>query len=287
MATLTTHFEQFVKDRHYLQNVSDRTLEWYRLAFKQFTAAGHQDATERSAKAFVIGLRERGVKPVTCNNRARALNAFFVWLHREGHLEKPIRIPLQREERKMLQTFTEAQLRALIVFKPRNAGERRAHTLAMLLMDTGCRVDEALSLHVPDIDLDNVLLQVRGKGQKERIVPFSLVLRRVLFLWLKQRKDPLRSELVFPTRTGSKLSRRNATRAHYDLLARLGLPKCGFHRLRHTFATNYLRNGGDVVRLSRVLGHSQITTTMRYLHLQTEDLQKSHQQISMLERLSR
>ena len=82
-----------------------------------------------------------------------------------------------------------------------------------------------------------------------------------------------------------RLGQRNALRAHYALLRRLEIPKSGFHRLRHTFATSYLQNGGDVVRLSRVLGHSQITTTMRYLHLVTTDLQKPHQQLSILNRL--
>ena len=91
--------------------------------------------------------------------------------------------------------------------------------------------------------------------------------------------------MVFPTRGGAKLNQRNALRAHHILLKRLAIPKSGFHRLRHTFATSYLQNGGEVVRLSRVLGHTQITTTMRYLHLMTADLQEPHQQLSILNRL--
>jgi integrase/recombinase XerD len=65
----------------------------------------------------------------------------------------------------------------------------------------------------------------------------------------------------------------------------MGLPQSGFHRLRHSFATSYLRNGGDVVRLSETLGHSQLSTTMRYLHLVTEDLAEPHQRLSPLNRL--
>jgi len=62
-------------------------------------------------------------------------------------------------------------------------------------------------------------------------------------------------------------------------------PQNGFHLLRHTFATQYLRAGGDVVRLSIILGHSEISTTMKYLHLLTEDLQRPHQGLSILNRL--
>jgi site-specific recombinase XerD len=95
----------------------------------------------------------------------------------------------------------------------------------------------------------------------------------------------IRSELMFPTRDGGKWEQRNALRSHYCLLKRLGLPRSGFHLLRHTFATQYLRNGGDVVRLSIVLGHSEVSTTMKYLHLLTEDLQRPHQGLSILNRL--
>src|SRR4029450_4780731 len=163
----------------------------------------------------------------------------------------------------------------------------RASALACTLTDTGVRIEEALGLRRADVDFDNLLLKVRGKGRKERLVPFSFELRRVLFRLeqLRSRQGWLACEWLFPTREGTKLGQRNALRAHYALLKRAGVPKSGFHRLRHTFATSYLQNGGDVVRLSRVLGHAQLTTTMRYLHLVTTDLQKPHQQLSILNRL--
>ena len=82
-----------------------------------------------------------------------------------------------------------------------------------------------------------------------------------------------------------KWEKRNSTTSLHLLLQKLGLPRFGWHRLRHTFATNYLRRGGDIVRLSMVLGHTQITTTQRYLHLLTDDLSASHQKVSILNRL--
>ena len=73
--------------------------------------------------------------------------------------------------------------------------------------------------------------------------------------------------------------------SYYCLQRRLGQPRSGFHRLRHTFATQYLKQGGDLVRLSLILGHSEVSTTMRYLHLLTEDLQRPHEGLSILTRL--
>ena len=90
---------------------------------------------------------------------------------------------------------------------------------------------------------------------------------------------------MFPSREGGRREQRNALRSYYCMLRRLGLLRSGFHRLRHSFATQYLRNGGDVVRLSIVLGHSEISTTMKYLHLLTEDLQRPLQSLSILNRL--
>ena len=79
--------------------------------------------------------------------------------------------------------------------------------------------------------------------------------------------------------------KRNATTSLHLLLKKLHLPRFGWHRLRHTFATDYLRQGGDIVRLAMVLGHSQITTTQRYLHLLTSDLVQAQQRTSLLNRL--
>jgi integrase/recombinase XerD len=176
MTALSVHFDSFLKDRQYLKNVSPRTLEWYRLAFKQFAASqGAEPISQQSARAFVVALRERGVIAITCNNRIIALNAFLRWMHQEGNLAAPIRIPLQKVEQKTVPTLTDSQLRALLTFKPKQWGQRRAFVLANLLIDTGVRIEEALGLRVTDIDLDNMLAKVRGKGRKERIVPFSLL----------------------------------------------------------------------------------------------------------------
>jgi site-specific recombinase XerD len=109
----------------------------------------------------------------------------------------------------------------------------------------------------------------------------SVKLRRMLYRWCAKHTG----DRVFGARDGGRLKHRNALRQHYLLLTAAGVSKCGFHRLRHTFATSYLRHGGEVVRLSRILGHSELDTTMKYVHMLTGDLQQPHQQLSVLNRL--
>jgi integrase/recombinase XerD len=134
--------------------------------------------------------------------------------------------------------------------------------------------------------LDNLLLTVVGKGRKQRRVPFSAELRKPLFRFTQvKEREEIVSELMFPTRNGGRWEHRNARRSYNCLLKNLWLRPCGFHLLRHTMATQYLRNGGDVVRLSIILGHSEVSTTQKYLHLLTEDLQRPHQGLSRLNRL--
>ncbi len=106
----------------------------------------------------------------------------------------------------------------------------------------------------------------------------------IRFAKIKERHD-VPGEWMFPAPDGGKWHQRNALRSHYLLLRRLGVPKSGFHRLRHTFAKQYLKHGGDVVRLCKILGHSEVSTTMKYLHLVTADLQAPHQRLSILNRL--
>jgi integrase/recombinase XerD len=189
-------------------------------------------------------------------------------------------------EKRLLRTHDEPILRALLTFRAKDFAQWRVYALVSTILDTGCRIDELLTARTADFDIDNLLITVCGKGRKERRVPFGIELRKVLFRFGQfKNRAGVRSELMFPAREGGKWEQRNALRSYYCLLKRLGLPRSGFHRLRHTFATQYLRNGGDVVRLSIILGHSEISTTMKYVHLLTEDLQRPHQSLSILNRL--
>jgi integrase/recombinase XerD len=287
---LATLFDQFLKERTYLKNVTSATLRWYQIAFKSYRKAIADDVAPLPTKAtlqqFVIHLRDRGVRPITCNTYIGAMNAFCTWLHQEGHAAGRVKLSKLRVERRVLQLLNETQMRVLIGHKPSSFGQRRVHLAALLILDTGLRIAEALYLRHDSVDYDNLVLKVFGKGQKERLVPFSPELRKRLYRFqqLKEKKG-IRSDFLFAGFAGTRWEKRNSTTALYLMQRKLGLPMFGWHRLRHTFATNYLRQGGDIVRLSMVLGHTQITTTQRYLHLLTEDLSASHQKVSILNRL--
>jgi integrase/recombinase XerD len=282
-------FEHFLRERRYLRNVTTSTLEWYETAFKSLQKTLGADVprlTKSNLQQFVVAMRQRGMKPVSCNTYIKAVNAFCLWLHHEGHLDERLQLSMLKVEQRVIQTLSDRSMQTLLNQKPKRFDAWRLHALVCLLLDTGLRIDEALTLRTVDVDFDNLLVTVFGKGRKERRVPFSFELRKVLFRYEQLRaKRHARCELMFPSREGTAWDQRNSLRGLHILQEKLDLPTFGWHRLRHTFATNYLRQGGDIVRLSMVLGHTQITTTQRYLHLLTEDLSASHQKVSILSRL--
>jgi integrase/recombinase XerD len=131
--------------------------------------------------------------------------------------------------------------------------------------------------------MDNLLVTLDGKGRKQRVVPFSFELRRNLVRYIRDcKRKPER--LLFASRNETRLDRRAALRAVKGLCRRLGFepPARTLHAFRHTFAVNYLRRGGSVFHLQKVLGHSTLEMTRRYANLVTADLQAVHERVSLL-----
>jgi integrase/recombinase XerD len=285
-------YQQFIREKQYLLNVSDRTVEGYKWAWKAFAPAlkGKELVTKADVLKRIAELKSKGLSTVSVNTYLRSVNAFCTWLFNEGHSPTHLRITRLKEEKKVLQTFSDAQVAILVGFRGTTVTEQRIHTLACLLLDTGIRIDEALSIErSTDIDWDQLLLMIRqGKGARQRVVPFSLQLRKVLFRFTAQHK-PQYGDLLFFADKGERLGQRNALRDFKLTCQKLGISgvRCSFHTLRHAFALAYLRNGGDVFRLQRILGHQKLDMTRRYVNLGTEDLQAVHQRFSLFAQANR
>ena len=182
----------------------------------------------------MVALRDRGVRPVTCNTWMRALNAFSRWLLERGDLPASIRLRPIKVEHRLIKTLDPKAIHRLVMFTPRGFAQWRSYALACALLDTGCRIQELLTARTEDFDFDDLLtVTVVGKGDKQRRIPFSVDLRRILFRYQQQReREAIRDPLMFPARSGGSWEQRNALRSFYLLQDRLQLPRVGFHRLR-------------------------------------------------------
>jgi integrase/recombinase XerD len=179
-------FAEFLKERVYLLNVSPTTVTYYQCAFKAWTRHASES---KDPKQWIVNMRTAGLSAVSCNTYICAMNAYWKWAGEPHHLG------YLKEEQKILATLTPAHISRLLQFRPKGRNMQRAHTLTLLLLDTGLRISEALGLAWDRVDLDNLVLRVLGKGGKHRVVPFSFECRKLLYRWRQQST----SDFVFPT----------------------------------------------------------------------------------------
>lgn len=280
--TLEQIFESFIREKQYLDNRSPRTVKHYRAAFKTYRRfVTCDEVTQDSINSFVIEAMRAGMSAGCLNSYIRGLNSFLDWLHEQELTPTRLRCKRLKQEQKVGRAFTDEELQRLLSYKPESFGERRAHTLALALIDTGGRVDEFLSLTRESVNFESLTIKVKGKGSKERSVPMSIELRRVLMRYMKTHEHAL----VFPARNGAKFDYQNSYRDFTNLQKRLGIAPIGFHALRRTFAKSYLRHGGNLIYLKAVLGHVRLETTERYVEVEERALQETHARTSPLARL--
>lgn len=265
----------FLQEKKYLENVSNHTIVLYETSFKKFYNAIN---SLEDIKKRVVELREAGKdNPVSVNTYLRHIKCFYLWQGKEWKL------PWLKEEAKLIQTLSADSVSTLLRHKPKGRNLTRAHLVALTILDTGLRASEVLGLTKEDIDLDSLVFRVRGKGGKHRLVPFSSELRKSLFRYI-QRQVVIQPRFLFGTNNNTTVSVRNLER-DFKVLGQ----KCGItgrfhpHGLRHFFAINYLRNGGDLFTLSRILGHSSISTTQIYLRsMGIDQIKETHAKFSPL-----
>ena len=181
-------FPDFIRERQLLSNVSPSTLEWYKHSFKWLRTDCPSQEELRDA---VLRMRDKGLKATGCNSAIRAINTYVHWVNagpdvKCGSACKHPKIAQLKEPQLVLPTFTEQQVRLLVAWKPKGQYERRLHLLILFLLDTGCRISEALTLHLSEVDFENLLVTLDGKGRKQRVVPFSFELRKAMFRHRKE-----------------------------------------------------------------------------------------------------
>ena len=276
---MLTKFEEFVEEKKYLTNVTDNTVDHYHCAYHawgKFLPEDPKDINEAVLKKAVIAMQKSGISTISVNTYIRPLNTYLRWL------KTGLKVPYLIEPEHVPRTFTPDQVQQLLALRPRGVADRRVALAIAIVADCGLRAEEMLGLEVHDIDLESCLIRVRlGKGRKDRLVPMSIPLRKRIYLYLKSAPS---TQQLFATRTRTVWIYRNALRDLKVFCKRLGIsgPKVSWHSFRHSFATNYIRQGGDVMMLSRILGHTSLTMTQRYVHLQTEDLRAVHDRRTML-----
>jgi integrase/recombinase XerD len=276
--------QSFLDAGKYLRNWSPKTVPTYQRALTVLCeTVPVENITQPALNAWVVSLRQRGLEPSGANCYIKAANSFLTWLHESGHLEKRLIIKRLPVRPAPIQSFTDDEVKRLLAGPKKGRVNPRNKALMWLLFDTGLRIDEALGLERKNVDWENLTFRIRGKGSRVRVVPYSPQLRKLLF---KLTSDS-HYQYVLASRDGHRLIHRNIFRDMRCYAVRCGVSGFHPHKCRHFFATSFLRAGGDLYRLSRILGHSNIQTTTIYLRsINVDQLRESHSVCSPLARLA-
>jgi integrase/recombinase XerD len=143
-------FEQFLRERRYLGNISERSIEWYRWAFKWLVIESPDDA---ALKDCILRMREGGLSPRSVNGFITAVNAYLKWSGSSLKMKK------MKCEQKVLSTYAQEDIHVFVRWKPKTRCQRRLQVMILMLADTGCRISELLGLCWPDVNLDDLLME--------------------------------------------------------------------------------------------------------------------------------
>jgi integrase/recombinase XerC len=232
------------------------------------------EVTKVDVTAYLADLHRRGLAKSSVCRKLSALRAFYRFLRqRRLAAEDPCAAlsnpKMPKIHPKVLNV--DQALHLVDTQMPPNPLGLRDQALLEVLYGSGLRVSEALGLDFAHLDLDQGLARVLGKGRKERIVPLTGAAVDSLRRYLEQRGafgPAAREQAIFLGRRGGRLTRRQADRIVKEAALRSGVPAgISPHTLRHSFATHMLQAGADLRSVQELLGHSRISTTQRYTHL--------------------
>lgn len=276
---------------------SKKTLALYRYVFDSFGKWYGQEElcgiTANQLRGYLAYLAgEKNYKPNSVHVCFRCLRTFFNFLAREGLLEdnpikliKPPRLP-----KAFPFVLSEIQVQGLLKAPDKNSwAGLRNYVMLLTFLDTGLRLSELINLELKDLDLTSRSLRViGGKGNKTREIFMGKTLQKALVKWLKTRGFFPYEEALFPTQKGERFKPRQLLQIIHRLAKKAGISgvRCSPHTLRHTFATNYIRNGGDPFSLQQLLGHSDIKTVMIYVHMGGTALREAHAKFSPVDRMA-
>lgn len=268
--------------------VSPSTRQWYRKRLGVFVEfAGDVCPRELSPtllRAFRAHLVDAGLSPHTVHGHQRATRRFCAWLVDEGVLPRNVArdVPLIRLPQQPPKALTDEDLDRLLARLPAESARDRA--IVLLLVDTGCRVGGLCSLTREALDLERGCATVVEKGSRGRRVYFTEMTAAALRVWLAAR-PAVESDAVFVSRSGAPLTE-NGVRLMLERVAkRAGVRgRINPHSFRHAFARSFLRNGGNLATLGRILGHApgSPVTARYYAIFDDAELQEFHGRYSPL-----
>ena len=280
--------------------VSEHTLRAYVSDLRSFTTYCQVDelstenirsvVTLRAIRAWLASLVQQGKSRSTISRRTASIRSFTASAYRRGYLDSDpgLLVTSARGDQKLPQVQTPSDTAELLSYAATRAREEnspaaiRDWAILETIYATGIRVSEVCSLDTTSIDQQGMTLRVIGKGNKERVVPFTRACLSALQAWLSHGRQslaiPEAGRALFVGDKGRRIDPRVIRSMIHRMCAQAGVRDLAPHALRHTAATHILAGGADLRAVQEMLGHSSLQTTQRYTHVDAQRLSAIYKQ---------
>ena len=273
--TIRECIDDFLIEQQVRGNSPETQKHYFRCLglFERFQSPKNPDISAVSVsdcKAYYIHLSNRNVSSVTVQTYIRALRAFLSWCYLEGYISEniPKKFRLPKAQKKKIDILTDSEVEQLFrCLSGRDFISIRNYCIVALMIDSGLRLNEVVTIRRDKIHIAEGYAIVNGKGNKERFVPLGLNSKRALLRYCaivpnKEKETPL-----FVKDTLIPINQSTVKQLFRRLKVQADIPRLHPHLLRHSFATRYLENGGDIYSLQLILGHTSLEMVKKYVHL--------------------
>lgn len=274
---LSTAIKDFLFEQQARGN-SEKTLRYYSTNLDRFADFCNGDVELESINKpllseYCVELRGRDITDTTVQTYCRAVRCFLRWCFEEELIEKDLsaKFKLPKAKKKEILVLSESEIRRLLSsFDPRYYIQLRNFCICALMVDSGLRLSEVVTLELDRINLEESCIIVDGKGNKQRTIPLGGHTKRMLARYLRRRPKIADTKRVFLLSNMRPITDDTVSQLFKRLKERTGIERLHAHLLRHTFATTYLKNGGNIYELKLILGHTSLDMVQRYVHLISE-----------------
>ena len=313
LAPLITHLVDLYKLSNLADSKSPRTIKWYDELLRSFCSWVKNKLKYDDISVFNIDIvreyilylghkpkfqghpytPEQGqlLSPKSVQCHVRVLKAFSSWLYVEGHTgDNRLRnLKLPKAPRKIIQPLAPEEIKKVIgtINKSSSTGWRN-YAILVTLLDTGLRASEVAGIRLGQVNFEAGYIKVMGKGAKERIVPIGKFVQMRLLHYCEEVRPKLSSngcDSLFLSRRGKPITTNTIKLVFSRLAESSGINRLHAHLCRHTFAINYLLNGGDVFSLQEILGHTSLEMVRHYLHFTASQITARQHEYSPMDRL--
>ncbi|MBE0426470.1 MAG: tyrosine recombinase XerC [Nitrospirae bacterium] len=286
------YIDKFLRYLEVEKDVSFHTLRAYRKDLEKFfdySQAEPDKIDMMDVRGFIAGQIKNGFNKTTVSRRLSSIRSFFKFLYREGYVKSnPAKLVPNPKRPELLPRFLSVDDAFSLVEKPEGMGfiPARDRAILELLYSSGLRVNELSGLNIDDINIKECMIKIRGKGKKERIVPVgSKAIDAIKTYLIEKILRKSKNKALFLNRSGFRLTDRGVRRVVVKYARSLSINgRIGPHTLRHSFASHLLQGGADLRVIQELLGHSSLSTTQKYTHLDITHLMDVYDKAHPFER---